>query len=112
MRKFHLINVFIAVVDCMGFAGAARKLNMSTPAVTRAIDDLETQLGLRLLTRILSYQVAAHLRTGQPKTVLARFKPPPLPVHVVHREGRQTPQRVRAFLDMAIEQLRQEPTLN
>lgn len=299
MSKFHLISVFVAVVDCMGFAGAARKLNMSPPAVTRAINDLETQLGLRLLTRttrtvrvtdageryvqdcrrilaelaeadasvtgmhtaprgkvsvtapvlfggmyvtpivtqfltrypevsasclfldrvvnlldegvdvavrigelpdstmqairvgpvrrvicaspsylskhgiplapddllghtivsassvtpnpewklmqngalrtirlharmttstndsamhaalqgfgltrLLSYQVAEHLRTGQLKTVLADFEPPPLPVHVVHREGRQAPQRVRAFLDMAIEQLRQDPTLN
>jgi len=51
MSKFHLITVFVAVVDTHGFAAAARKLNMSPPAVTRAINDLETQLGLRLLTR-------------------------------------------------------------
>ena len=51
MDRFHLINVFVAVVDTNGFAGAARKLNMSPPAVTRAINELETHLGLRLLTR-------------------------------------------------------------
>ncbi|MCF8167880.1 MAG: LysR family transcriptional regulator, partial [Rhodoferax sp.] len=51
MDRFHLINVFVAVVDTHGFAGAARKLNMSPPAVTRAINELETHLGLRLLTR-------------------------------------------------------------
>ena len=51
MDRFHLINVFAAVVDCQGLAGAARKLNMSPPAVTRAINELETHLGLRLLTR-------------------------------------------------------------
>ncbi len=299
MDRFHLINVFVAVVDCEGLAGAARKLNMSPPAVTRAINELETHLGLRLLirttravrvteageryvqdcrrilgemleadesvsgmhaaprgrltvtapvlfgglyvtpivteylgrypdvsascffldrivnmldegvdvavrigelpdssmqairvgqvrrvicaspdylakqgipmspddllehvivsassvtpspewklmdrgvpcsvhlqarmvtstndsavravaggfglTRLLSYQVAEHLRTGQLKTVLADFEPPPLPIHVVHREGRSAPQRVRAFLDLAIERLRQDARLN
>jgi DNA-binding transcriptional LysR family regulator len=46
-----LINVFVAVVDTQGFAGAARKLKLSPPAVTRAINELETHLGVRLLTR-------------------------------------------------------------
>jgi DNA-binding transcriptional LysR family regulator len=64
------------------------------------------------LTRLLSYQVAEHLRTGKLKTVLPEFEPAALPVHVVHREGRQAPQRVRAFLDLAIERLRQDATLN
>ncbi len=64
------------------------------------------------LTRLLSYQVAKHLRTGKLKTVLPEFEPAALPVHVVHREGRQAPQRVRAFLDLAIERLRQDATLN
>jgi DNA-binding transcriptional LysR family regulator len=299
MDRFHLINVFVAVVDCQGLAGAARKLNMSPPAVTRAINDLEAHLGLRLLTRttrtvrvtdaggryvqdcrriltemleadesvsgmhasprgrlsvtapvlfgslfvtpivteylsrypdvsasclfldrvvnlldedvdvavrigelpdssmqairvgqvrrvicaspdylarqglptdpddlhahtiisassvtpnpewklmdqgqprsirlqarmitttndsavhaaltgfgvtrLLSYQVAEHLRSGRLKTVLPDFEPAALPIHVVHREGRQAPQRVRAFLDLAIERLRQDATLN
>lgn len=67
--------------------------------------------GVRL-TRLLSYQVAEHLRTGKLKTVLPDFEPNALPVHVVHREGRQAPQRVRAFLDLAIERLRQDATLN
>lgn len=51
MDRLHLIDVFVAVVDCNGFAGAARKLNLSPPAITRAINELETQLGVRLLTR-------------------------------------------------------------
>jgi len=64
------------------------------------------------LTRLLSYQVAEHLLTGKLKTVLRDFEQTALPVHVVHREGRQAPQRVRAFLDLAIERLRQDTTLN
>lgn len=51
LDRLHLINVFVAVVDTHGFAGASRKLNMSPPAVTRAINELETYLGVRLLTR-------------------------------------------------------------
>jgi DNA-binding transcriptional LysR family regulator len=43
---------------------------------------------------------------------LPDFEPAALPVHVVHREGRQAPQRVRAFLDLAIEKLRNDATLN
>jgi DNA-binding transcriptional LysR family regulator len=64
------------------------------------------------LTRLLSYQVAEHLRAGRLKTVLPEFEPAALPVHVVHREGRHAPQRVRAFLDLAIEKLRQNAALN
>ena len=36
MDRLHLITVFVAVVDTSGFAGAARKLGISPPAVTRA----------------------------------------------------------------------------
>lgn len=51
MDRLHLITVFVAVVDASGFAGAARKLGISAPAVTRAINELEAHLGVRLLTR-------------------------------------------------------------
>jgi DNA-binding transcriptional LysR family regulator len=36
LDQLHLINVFVAVVNTNGFAGAARKLGISAPAVTRA----------------------------------------------------------------------------
>ena len=51
MDKLHLINVFVAVVEANGFAGAARRLSISPPAVTRAVNELESHLGVRLLTR-------------------------------------------------------------
>ncbi len=50
MNRLHLIKV-VAVVHTNGFAGAARKLGVWPPAVTRAITELETSLGVRLLTR-------------------------------------------------------------
>jgi DNA-binding transcriptional LysR family regulator len=51
MDRFHLMTVFVAVVDTGGLAGAARKLSLSPPAVTRAVAELEASLGARLLTR-------------------------------------------------------------
>ena len=51
MDRLQLINIFVTVVDTGGFAGAARKLNVSPPVVTRAVNDLEAHLGVRLLTR-------------------------------------------------------------
>jgi DNA-binding transcriptional LysR family regulator len=49
--RLHLMNVFVAVAEEAGFAGAARRLNMSPPAVTRAIAALEQHLGIKLLNR-------------------------------------------------------------
>lgn len=51
MDKHNLISIFVAVVDANGLSGAARKLKVSPPVVTRAINELEENLGVRLLTR-------------------------------------------------------------
>lgn len=51
LDKLHLMSVFVAVVDAGGLAGAARRLEVSPSAVTRAIGELENHLGVRLLTR-------------------------------------------------------------
>ncbi|MCP5144383.1 MAG: LysR family transcriptional regulator [Gammaproteobacteria bacterium] len=58
------------------------------------------------MTRLLSYQVAPQLATGELVRVLADFEGPDLPVHVIHREGRHGSAKVRSFVDMAIERLR------
>ena len=51
MDQIHLMNVFVAVGEEEGFAAAARRLDLSPAAVTRAIASLEEQLGVRLLLR-------------------------------------------------------------
>ncbi|WP_323048427.1 LysR family transcriptional regulator [Paraburkholderia sp.] len=58
------------------------------------------------VARLMSYQVAREIEAGTLKIVLADYEPAALPVHVVHREGRHANQRVRSFLDLAIETLR------
>jgi DNA-binding transcriptional LysR family regulator len=47
----------------------------------------------------LSYQVARPLRAGRLRRILRELEPPPIPVHVVHRDGRRAPARVRALVD-------------
>jgi DNA-binding transcriptional LysR family regulator len=63
------------------------------------------------ITRLLSYQVAAHVRSGALQVLLEDFETAPLPVHVVHHEGRRATQKVRAFIDLAVERLRADPAL-
>ncbi|KJV05487.1 LysR family transcriptional regulator [Methylocucumis oryzae] len=55
MDRLHLMTVFVAVVEAEGFAGGARKLQISPPAVTRAIAALEDRLGVKLLNRTTRY---------------------------------------------------------
>lgn len=45
------MKAFIAVTECHGFAPAARKLKISTPALTKKIQALEEKLGQKLLER-------------------------------------------------------------
>lgn len=63
------------------------------------------------ITRLLSYQVAALVQSGALRVLLEGFEPAPLPVHVVHHEGRRATRKVRAFVDLAVEQLRAGPAL-
>jgi DNA-binding transcriptional LysR family regulator len=64
------------------------------------------------LSRLLSYQIAPDLADGRLRTVLSRFELPPLPIHVVHQEGRMVSAKVRSFVDYMVERLRAHPALN
>lgn len=66
----------------------------------------------RGVARLLAYQVEAEVRAGRLEIVLADFEPPPLPVHVLHVEGRHAAARVRAFVGMMVERLRSEDWLS
>ncbi len=64
------------------------------------------------LTRLLSYQVAPQLASGELIRVLTDHEGPDLPVQVIHREGRHGSAKVRSFVDLAIERLRADAALN
>ncbi|SMC24114.1 DNA-binding transcriptional regulator, LysR family [Andreprevotia lacus DSM 23236] len=64
------------------------------------------------ITRLLSYQVAALLQSGELKTVLSEFEGAPIPIHIVHREGRHGSAKVRSFVDFMAEALKSDGALN
>lgn len=89
--------------------GELRSVRLQARMTTTTNDSaVAAAVGSFGITRLLSYQVADHLRAGRLATVLPEYEAAPLPVHVVHREGRHAPQRVRAFIDLAVERLRAE----
>lgn len=74
MDKFLQMKTFAAVVDGGSFVQAADALDMSKPAVSRHVAELEQRLGVRLLqrtTRKLSLTEEGRLFYGRCKTVLA-----------------------------------------
>lgn len=83
------------------------------PRLTTTSNDsaIVAALGGFGITRVLSYQIAPHLKAGKLERVLQNYEPPPLPIHVVHREGRHAAQKARAFVDLAIERLRGDASL-
>jgi DNA-binding transcriptional LysR family regulator len=58
------------------------------------------------VTRVLSYQVRAHVDEGRLRILLPEHQEAPIPVHVVYSEGRNASAKVRAFVDLAATQLR------
>jgi DNA-binding transcriptional LysR family regulator len=84
------------------------------PRLTETNNDSAIVAVLRHLgiTRLLSYQVAPYLSSGELKTVLEDFEPERLPIHVLHREGRYASAKVRTFVDLIVAQLRTQDALN
>ncbi len=79
------------------------KPRLTTTTNDAAIEAAVAGLGI---SRLLSYQVAPHLAAGTLKILLSEYETPPLPIHVIHREGRHKSARVRTFVDLAVERLR------
>jgi DNA-binding transcriptional LysR family regulator len=93
--------------------GAPRIVKVHPRMITTSNDSaLAAVLGGFGLTRLMSYQVAEQLRNGELDTVLREFEPVPMPVNLLHREGRHASPKARAFLDLAIDRLRANPALN
>jgi len=63
------------------------------------------------MTRVLSYMAAPYLADGRLVAVLGACEPAPVPVSVVHHEGRHSSRKLRAFLDLAIATLRGDAAL-
>lgn len=64
------------------------------------------------LVRMLSYQAAPFIENGSLEVVLRDYEPEPIPIHIVHPEGRHAPAKVRAFIDLAVDRLRADKRIN
>ncbi|WP_137937708.1 LysR family transcriptional regulator [Chitinivorax sp. B] len=64
------------------------------------------------LTRLMSYQIAPYLASGELQIVLSEFEPTVLPIHVLHRESRHASAKVRTFVDVISARLRANVALN
>ncbi|OSQ42712.1 LysR family transcriptional regulator [Thalassospira sp. MCCC 1A01428] len=63
------------------------------------------------IARLLSYQISPALASGQLETVLEQYDENPVPIHLVHPEGRRASAKVRAFIDFATKRLRANPAV-
>lgn len=93
--------------------GEAFSLKIS-PRLTVTTNDAAIEAALRGfgIARLLSYQIAPQLAAGELQIVLGDYEAPPLPIHVIHREGRHSAAKVRSFVDMVVERLRADGSLN
>lgn len=74
MDGIYLMTVFVAVTAKLSFADAARVLDLSPAAVTRAINHLEHKHGTKLLersTRLVRLTDAGQAYLAQAKTIIA-----------------------------------------
>ncbi|WP_444944306.1 LysR substrate-binding domain-containing protein [Microbulbifer sp. ZKSA006] len=85
------------------------KPRLEFSSVQAAIDAAKMGVGL---THVLSYQIAPDLEQGNLQAVLSEFAPEPLPIHIVFGGSGRVPGKVRAFADIAIQELRGNPFLN
>jgi DNA-binding transcriptional LysR family regulator len=58
------------------------------------------------ITSLISYQIGPELASGALKTILEDYELKPLPVHIVHSEGRYASAKIRAFIDLMALRLR------
>lgn len=64
------------------------------------------------ITRLISYQIAPQLASGELKIFLSEYENKPIPIHIVHREGRHASVKIRSFVDLMAERLRANTSLN
>lgn len=61
------------------------------------------------LARVISYQIGPHLENGSLESVLELFEPEPIPIYVIHNQGRKVSAKIRAFIDITVDTLRTNP---
>lgn len=96
------------------FAAASVRPLRIEPRLTVTTNDAAIEAVIRGfgITRLLSYQVAPFVASGELKILLRDYEPPPRPIHILHREGRFAAARIRTFVDLLAQRLRGDKALN
>lgn len=113
----HALIQSLAVTPSREWAfqiGGSRTSVHIKPRVQMNTNDaaIEMALGGWGLSRVISYQISPFIEEGRLQTVLDTFELPPMPIHVVHQEGRMVSGKVRAFVDFMVERLRADEHIN
>jgi DNA-binding transcriptional LysR family regulator len=86
------------------------------PRLPLLVNSVEAALAAALagqgLAAMLSYQVRDEIAAGRLVRVLRPYERAPIPVHLLHVEGRRAAAKVRAFVDFAAARLREAPALH
>ncbi len=109
----HLVVAASAVSPAIEWKFAGGLVVRVKPRLTVSSNDsaiAAVLLGMGV-TRLLSYQIASYQASGQLQTILSEFEPEPLPIHVIHREGRYASAKVRSFVDLMVAKLRSDQAL-
>jgi DNA-binding transcriptional LysR family regulator len=72
----------------------------ATNSADAAVSHAEQDGGLAM---VLAYQAADAIKAGRLKIVLADFEPPPMPIQLVYPTSRLLSAKVRAFIDLIVE---------
>jgi DNA-binding transcriptional LysR family regulator len=112
---------YLGTHDCITFEGLASAASWSftkgkaeIPVRVRSrlqVNTAEAAIDAAIagvgLTRVLSYQIEAALRSGTLRVLLQEFEPAPWPVSLVHAGHGLLPVKLRAFLDFAAPRLKE-----
>jgi DNA-binding transcriptional LysR family regulator len=72
------------------------KGNLSFNQAAPVAEACLAHLGLGMF---ISYQIAAHVRSGALRVVLVDYEPPHRPINIIYPQSRQLPARTRVFID-------------
>ncbi|WP_054114181.1 LysR family transcriptional regulator [Marinagarivorans algicola] len=94
--------------------GAKKELLKLSPRLicNQNVVALQAAIEGRGITRLMSYQVGEELEKGALQAVLTGYEEESLPVNVVSVEGRRANAKVRSFIDLAAQRLRENPFIN
>lgn len=64
------------------------------------------------ITRLLSYQIAPQIASGELIIILSDYEPKPMPINIIHREGKHAAAKIRTFVDLISRSLRGNNSMN